>query len=339
MSLQRTFVATCPFCGFQQSTIIWDTINGTDNPELKKDLLAHNVNHINCYRCRRGIELAVNLLYHDMNNRYMVWLRYPEDHSESPPIDPEINLLTPLYSDYKLRIVTSRNQQAEKIRIFDNNLDDRSVEISKIIMIDKFDYKNFPTEDRIIFNKLYKALFRSSELLFWIVDLSFKKAQNIYLKYSIYLEINDKVQKYFTHDSDHKPEWLHVNRDYAAKLATKILSNESNKKQESSKPSKPDGTVQWQDDSGRTHEYKLQQNELQDFLKKSDAKQVFRILIKDPVSNNILEDYWQLTSEQVNNFVDENSTAYCIVTYTKEGERKQYLVNKEEWIKIPKYNL
>jgi hypothetical protein len=99
------------------------------------------------------------------------------------------------------------------------------------------------------------------------------------------------------------------------KFAAKILSDESLKKQELSKPSKPHVTFQWQEDSEMINEDNLQQNEVQDFLRKSKAKQIFRILIKDPISNNILEDYWQLTSDQANNFVDENSTAYCIVTY------------------------
>ena len=65
-------------------------------------------------------------LYHDISNQFMVWL-WPEE--EQPPraqFDP--------LAGYTLRIVDSLNSFREKINILERGLDDRTVEIMKLLL-------------------------------------------------------------------------------------------------------------------------------------------------------------------------------------------------------------
>lgn len=100
--------------------------------------------------------------------------------------------------------------------------------------------------------------------------------------------------------------------------------------------SKPDGTIQYRDKDGRLKEKWIPPEGLDDMLKSGGAKRVYRILIKDPMYDHVQEDFWELTQEQIDKFVDKNDTAYCMIAYEK-GERKYYFVVKEMWDLIPGY--
>lgn len=100
--------------------------------------------------------------------------------------------------------------------------------------------------------------------------------------------------------------------------------------------SKPDGTIQYRDKDGRLKEKWIPPEVLDNMLKSGGAKRVYRILIKDPMHDHVQGDFWELTQEQIDKFVDENDTAYCMIAYEK-GERKYYFVVKEMWDSIPGY--
>ncbi|MDO9581046.1 MAG: CpXC domain-containing protein [Bacteroidales bacterium] len=340
MSIKRTISVSCPFCDNHQLATIWDSINGTDDPKLKRNLLNQSVNKFICNRCRKTSEIRVNILYHDMQRNFMIWLRYPDENGITISTDPELKKIQPLLDmnqPYLLRQVTSLNQLIEKIRIFDHNLDDQSIELVKLTILANYNEKDIPSEDRIIFKKLHTTLFRPAELLFLLINSSYAQSQEYFVKYSVYLSIYDKLQTIIINDTESKTDWMWIDREFAIRIATIINSDKSDPLKEFSISNKPDGTAIWKDEDGNIHENHYQPNELKDLLRKSGAKQVFRILIKDPASSKILEDYWQLTPSQVENFVDENSTAYCMVVYEKD-KRKQYLIKKNEWLKIQGYS-
>jgi hypothetical protein len=340
MSLKRTISASCPSCNNQQLITIWDSINGTEDPKLKKALFKHSINKFICKRCRKTSEIWINTLYHDMKGKYMIWLRYPEENGMTISPDSELKKLQPLLDldqPYQLREVRSLNQLTEKIKIFDHNLDDQAVELAKLIIIANYNETETPSEDRIIFKDLNTKLFRPAELRFLLINSAYTKFQESFVEYSLYLSIYDKLQTLRINDAQKKLDWKRIDREFAIKIASTINSKKQDQLNGYDLPMKPDGTVIWKDEDGNVNEHQYKPDVAKDFIKRTGAKQVFRILIKDPASTKVIEDYWQLTPEQIENFVDENSTAYCIVVYEKD-KRRQYLIKKNEWLKIQGYS-
>lgn len=64
-------------------------------------------------------------------------------------------------------------------------------------------------------------------------------------------------------------------------------------------------------------------------LQKGQAKRVYRVLIRDPWVG-IKEDYWELSEQQVESFVDEEDTAYVSCHY-ENGQPEYSFVAKTLW--------
>jgi GNAT superfamily N-acetyltransferase len=62
----------CPACAAKVTTTVWSSLNVTLNPEAKADLLKGEINLFRCASCGFEGPLPVPLLYHDMDNRFMV---------------------------------------------------------------------------------------------------------------------------------------------------------------------------------------------------------------------------------------------------------------------------
>jgi len=73
---------------------------------------------------------------------------------------------------------------------------------------------------------------------------------------------------------------------------------------------------------------------LEEGLKTGKAKRIYKVLIRDPWVG-IKEDYWELSEEQVKEFVDEEGIAYVSCHY-EEGQPKYAFVNRTLWEKWDK---
>jgi hypothetical protein len=70
------------------------------------------------------------LLYHDMENKLMVYLD-PDGQLDPNGLGNKQFLFDMLDESYQYRIVPTREEMVEKILIFDDNLDDRPLELLK----------------------------------------------------------------------------------------------------------------------------------------------------------------------------------------------------------------
>lgn len=142
MSECTTQQITCPKCGHLQAAVIWSSINTLTDPDLRNDVLDGKIFVHKCINCGEEFTLRYNMLYHDMKNGAMVYL-VSQNEVEDTKADIEFtkrNLVDRFAeiignSNYspKFRIVTSPNRLREKAIIFDAGLDDRVVEIAKIL--------------------------------------------------------------------------------------------------------------------------------------------------------------------------------------------------------------
>lgn len=134
MSMERKETITCPECGHTQDFIVWQTLNGDLNPDAKQQLLDGSLFSFECKKCGHKSNVDYGILYHDMTHKAMVYY-VDEDSVEQTQatmvdVEKKIGFEMP---GYRKRIVTDQNTLREKAIIFEHGLDDRVVEIIKLI--------------------------------------------------------------------------------------------------------------------------------------------------------------------------------------------------------------
>lgn len=68
----------CPNCGHKQETTIWDSVNVTEDPELRDSLVKAELNMFCCEKCEFKGLVPAALLYHDMARKFCVQYYPPE---------------------------------------------------------------------------------------------------------------------------------------------------------------------------------------------------------------------------------------------------------------------
>ena len=120
---------SCPNCNDISNAHIYISINATNDPQFREDLLSGKLFDFKCENCGFEGKFTYPLLYNDMKKRFMVYLI------------PEINRFQledrTLEEDYrnlkgiKKRIVPDFNSFKEKIFAFESSLDDMALELTK----------------------------------------------------------------------------------------------------------------------------------------------------------------------------------------------------------------
>ncbi|RKY49477.1 MAG: hypothetical protein DRP86_05215 [Candidatus Neomarinimicrobiota bacterium] len=132
MSSSHKEKITCPTCGHQQPFEVWDSLNASKNPELKEKLIHGDLTTMVCEACQSAVFVKFDMIYHDLNKKMMILLRYPDENGNVPEFDPEsLGLVKAMGDDYILRSVYNFPNFLEKIRIIDDGFDDVTLEILK----------------------------------------------------------------------------------------------------------------------------------------------------------------------------------------------------------------
>ena len=141
MSINVKQSIKCPKCSQMSDITVWTSITVKDSPDLKADLLKGKINIFRCPSCSHMGLMPSPMLYHDEDKRLMI--------SFSPCSDPvlkeqlfeniersskESGELEKL-EGYNLRFITDYNELLEKILIFDNGLNDKPIEVLKLMIL------------------------------------------------------------------------------------------------------------------------------------------------------------------------------------------------------------
>lgn len=136
----------CPECGQENEIIIWQTLNGDINPEVKQQLLDGTLFRFVCTHCGYESEVDYSILYHDMTHQAMVWYVEEDDVARTQEMMTDAEDKTGEMSGYRMRIVTDQNTLREKAILFEHGLDDRVVEMIKLIYYVHIT-ENYPDDD------------------------------------------------------------------------------------------------------------------------------------------------------------------------------------------------
>ena len=150
MTLPVTENITCPECGHEQEFTIWRSLNVTLNPELKDPLIRGELTTFTCEACGETTHVVYGMLYHDMDQELMISL----SRDDVPPLDdlgPLQSYLQDMMKSYRFRLVRTRNELVEKVRIFDAGLDDRVVQLFKVVLRAQLAMADHATEGQLLF--------------------------------------------------------------------------------------------------------------------------------------------------------------------------------------------
>ena len=138
MSMPESVNITCPQCAHVGKAIMWKSLNGMLDPEAKAQLLDGSLFMYLCDNCKHSFSLNYPILYNDMVNNVMIYYVLSEKdvpeveavlvETEGMKVELGAGNFKPQY-----RIVTSQNALREKAIVFEQQLDDRLVEIMKLL--------------------------------------------------------------------------------------------------------------------------------------------------------------------------------------------------------------
>ena len=133
MSSSHTEKLTCPACHHVQDFTIWDFVDVTERPELKTKLLSSTLMRMACGKCGVETDIVYPLMYHDTEYRLLFGLI--PGGADAGHLDPRLAEVDPdVASTHQLRLVGSPNELKEKVVLADAGLDDRVVELFKLLL-------------------------------------------------------------------------------------------------------------------------------------------------------------------------------------------------------------
>lgn len=141
--MSRHFIDTftCPECMQEGDIQIWSSINTMLDPEMKEKVRTGDAFMWECPHCGYKLPVIYATLYHQMEDKIMI--HFVEDKVEAVETikrlsgegEDDFDIFGAFYeADYTIRVVDSIGKFREKLKIFDEKLDDRVMELTKAFL-------------------------------------------------------------------------------------------------------------------------------------------------------------------------------------------------------------
>jgi uncharacterized protein (UPF0212 family) len=142
MSSKEVQRIRCPKCGAEHDFAIWTRINTDLDPDLDKKVRSGELFRTVCPSCGQQIDVVYPCLYHQMKNKVMIYYapgreamaKAAEAFEDGLEEAGEKRSFDARKEGYRNRVVGSLYDLQEKISVFAAGLDDRVVEICKVLI-------------------------------------------------------------------------------------------------------------------------------------------------------------------------------------------------------------
>lgn len=141
MSLNTQEQIRCPKCSSLNNVTLWQSLTVADSPDLKDELLNGRLNMLICTECGAKALVPTPLLYRDDQKKLIIsFLPCATEEEATEQFElirknsrasGELEGL----SGYNLRFVYDYNSLLEKILIFDSGLNDKTIEVIKLMVL------------------------------------------------------------------------------------------------------------------------------------------------------------------------------------------------------------
>ena len=144
MSQSKTIDYTCPYCGKSFPAEIYESVTADTDEDLRDRCVSGDLFRVSCPKCRREFMIQFPLVYIDRRHKFVLWLldKEPDSHMLKEFAGPLAA------AGYRLRRVTTLQEFTEKIQIFEDEVDDRLVELARYdSLIEFIDNRKGSAED------------------------------------------------------------------------------------------------------------------------------------------------------------------------------------------------
>lgn len=184
MSAQKTYPIRCPKCGHKQSVELYDSINVSQQPELKQALFENRLNRIQCEDCDAEFRIDKPLLYHDADRNILIhWMPAVGGVTREQILDEFDKSMEELRSALpedmeqpRVRLVFDRVELVELIFIIEAGMDERVVEYIKYTVHSQNMNRVPPEEKHLLLNVQDST---AEELLFAIRNVETSELQDL----------------------------------------------------------------------------------------------------------------------------------------------------------------
>lgn len=154
MSHLQKSIFTCTTCGHSFEVSYGRSYKSTDIPSIKEKILSNKLFKYPCPQCKDVFDIEHEFTYHDPERKYIIWLQLPYEGKTPFQTLPPYKMFEIAPKEYKYRIVNTREDLAEKIKIFDANLDDKVIETIKISILVERNHPDFPIKNVYFYSLL-----------------------------------------------------------------------------------------------------------------------------------------------------------------------------------------
>ena len=190
---------SCPACLEESEFRICSFIDVCKDPDLKESIFNRDIFRFSCSECGEEILVAYNCTYLDTDKNFMVALL--DTGNSDTAIEAK---------DYTLRIVRSINEFVEKIALMEDGIDDRIIELYKIMLEDQFEDERPGSELLGMFYAGQNPDDRS--LMFYIIT---QNAENVRAVLSF--DTYEAIVKQFDQNPNMAKPGNEINRDWAVR--------------------------------------------------------------------------------------------------------------------------
>lgn len=129
----------CEYCGTEYDHVTYHVVEKQTNPNLAMDIVDDNFFYAVCPNCNRIVGVDHPVVYADMEKKALI--AYFDSDIELSLAETQIGEWMKEFgvnSNYNIvRVVSTQNELREKIILLNNGLDDRVIEILKLLALDK----------------------------------------------------------------------------------------------------------------------------------------------------------------------------------------------------------
>ena len=134
---KEVITITCPSCGASQKMTVWLLVDSDENPTIVKKILSGKLFEKKCTKCGVTHGFKYPVVY--INRQQNMIINYVEDSMQELLLKDTITesrkAQHPKDRD-NVRIVQTINTFREKVNLCEKGLDDRIVELEKVVLID-----------------------------------------------------------------------------------------------------------------------------------------------------------------------------------------------------------
>jgi len=214
MSHNRQETICCSQCGAKQDFLVWDSVNATVDPSLKKSLLTGDITTFSCSNCGNEAHVEFDCLYHDMDGSLAIWLKHPNTNGLVSIDQRAVEISLSFMEGYTRRMVKTLHELIDKIRIYDDGFIDYTIEMLKLLICIR---EEIDIEIPFHYSGIEISFLRQKSIAFVLAANEGLLERQYPLKQ--YLNsIKPLMPKIVASAEEEAEEWPHVNRSFMVRI-------------------------------------------------------------------------------------------------------------------------